>query len=88
MKTNKQGMIIAGDSLEEAKATAVQASINNPGKYVTLYSCFGAFLSIDDRLHVNAPADSFHNAYWLNGSEKLFTEAQVIQDQINTPTMS
>ena len=88
MQTNKQGMIIAGGNLIEARATALKVSKAYPGKYITLYSCFGAYVSISDRLNVNAPGDSFHHSYWLNGKEKPFTESQIIQDQIHTPTMS
>lgn len=81
-------MIPAGNTPAEARATALKLSRANPGMYVTIFSCFGAYCSIHKRLHVNAPTDSWGNSYWLNGKEKPFTEAQRIADQLATPTMS
>lgn len=81
-------MILAGTNAAEARATALKLSRANPGMYVTIFSCFGAYCQMDKRLHVNAPTDSWGNSYWLNGVEKPFTPAQRIADQLVTPTMS
>lgn len=72
----------------EARAFARLLSQNNPGKYVTLFTCFGIFAQVDKRLHVFAPTDSYGDSYWLNGVEKPFTSSQRIADQNATPTMS
>lgn len=81
-------MIAAGKTLDEARAFAKLLSFKNPGKYVTLYSCFGIFAKLSDRLHVHEPSDSIVNHYWLNGMVKPFTSAQGLADQLATPTMS
>ena len=70
-------MINAGNTVDEARIFAEKLSLDNPGKYVTLYACFGIFAEIKPRLHVYAPHDSrVTNTYWLNGSEYEFTESQ------------
>jgi hypothetical protein len=70
----------------EARAYARHLSTENPGKYVTLFTCFGIFATVADRLHVFAPTDSYGTSYWLNGKEKTFTSAQRLADQMATPT--
>lgn len=81
-------MIPAGKTLDEARAFAKLLSIKNPGKYITLYACFGIYAAIHDRLHIHGPSDSIVNHYWLNGLVKPYTKAQRIADQNATPTMS
>jgi|TARA_R100000093_G_C1874498_1_gene52314 hypothetical protein len=85
-------MISAGKTIPEAKDFAQRLSAENPGKYVTIYSCFGLFAEINDRLHINAPSGSgspFLNAgYWLNGKERPFTEKQRIADEKATPALT
>tara|TARA_S200002703_G_scaffold73110_1_gene63127 strand:+ start:59 stop:337 length:279 start_codon:yes stop_codon:yes gene_type:complete len=76
------------NTLPEAREAARQASIDNPGCYVHLFTAFGLGISIEKRLHVNAPGDAYGNTYWLNGNEKPFTEAQVIADQNATPALA
>lgn len=74
----------------KARAEAKEISRQHPGKYVTIRTCFGLFVSISDRLHVFAPSDA-HAAfkfYYLNGIEKPFSKAQTIRDQNLTPTMN
>ena len=80
-------MINAGKNEAEAKANALQASIDNKGQYVTLYSCFGIFMKISKSLHVFDPSDSLFGVYWLNGKEKPFTLAQQIKDEQSTPSI-
>lgn len=79
-------MIPAGNTLPEAKRIAQAYSKEHPESYVTLFACFGLYLSATKRLHVNAPADSIGDCYWKAGIEKPFTESQRIQDQLHTPT--
>ena len=81
-------MISAGSNETEARATALQTSIDNIGKYVTLYSCFGIFIKTSKSLHVFDPSDSLFGVYWLNGKEKSFTTAQKIRDEQSTPSMT
>ena len=81
-------MIFAGNTLKEGKAKAKQVSVEQAGKYVTLTACFGLFVTVSDRLHRFAPSDSVGGVYWLNGSEKGFTDAQIIRDQNETPTLA
>ena len=80
-------MIKAGKTKEEAIEFAKQASIQNPGCYVTLYACFGIFANIHKSLNVFAPSDSLFGVYWLNGKEKPFTKKQRIADQQATPSL-
>ena len=80
-------MRAAADTLEDSKVMAERVSRQNPGKYITLYSCFGLFIEVASRLSVHAPSDSVGGCYWLNGKEKRFTEAQRIADQQATPTL-
>lgn len=81
---------IHANTVAEAKECAKRCSIQNPGQYITITSCFGLFLNIAKRLHVFAPSDApaAFKCYWLNGVEKPFTTAQKINDQINTPQMA
>lgn len=81
-------MIFAGDTLEAAMTKAGQVSRDQPGKYVTLTACFGLFITISDRLHRFAPSDSVGGVYWVNGRKKEFTNAQIIRDQNETPTLA
>lgn len=81
-------MMNAGNTIDEGRAFALKLSLDNPGLYVTLFTCFGLFARTDKRLHVCAPTDSYGTSYWLNGKEKTFTENQIIADQLATPTMS
>lgn len=81
-------MIPAGTNATEARATALKLSRANPGMYVTIFSCFGAYCHMGKSLHVNAPTDSWGKSYWLNGVEKPFTSAQRLADDLATPTMS
>ena len=85
---NKYGMLHAGKTEAEAKAFAMQASIDHPKKYVTLYAQFGIFCSIKNRLHVFDPTDSLFGVYWLNGKEKPFTKKQKVACDRATPTMN
>jgi len=86
----EETMIEAGRNLEEAKRTAIRLSKENPGKYVTLFACFGLFAEIRSRLHVFAPSDSSRvcDCYWLNGTERRFTEKQWAADWEATPEVS
>lgn len=70
---------------DEARAYARHLSTENPGKYVTLFTCFGIFATVADRLHVFAPTDSWGGSYWLNGKEKPFSAAQKLADELATP---
>lgn len=85
-------MISAGKTIQEAKDFAQKLSAKNPSKYITLYSCFGLFAEINDRLHIHAPSDSgsplLNTGYWLKGKERPFTEKQSIADQNATPTLT
>ena len=78
----------AGKNEAEAKATALAASINNKGCYVTVYACFGLFMKVSKRLNTFDPSDSLFGVYWLNGKEKEFTTAQKTKDEQSTPCMS
>ena len=76
-------------TLTDAKKAARKLSINNPGKYVTLYACFGIFSQVSERLHVHSPSDSIHGTgYWLNGKEHSFTDKQHGADEKATPALS
>ena len=77
---------VPATTAEAARAYARHLSTENPGKYVTLFTCFGIFATVADRLHVFAPTDSWGDSYWLNGTEKPFTSAQRLADQMATPT--
>ena len=87
-----QKMISAGKTIQEAKDFAQKLSAKNPSKYITLYSCFGLFAEISDRLHIHTPSGSsnpfLNTGYWLNGKERPFTEKQRIADQNATPTLT
>ena len=74
-------------TLSTGRAAALQASLDNPGSYVHMWSAFGLGITISKRLHVNAPGDAYGDTYWLNGKEKPFTEAQIIADQLATPQL-
>jgi hypothetical protein len=78
----------AGKTEAEAKAFAMQASVENPDMYVTLYGCFGIFCSIKKRMNVFEPSDSIFGVYWLNGKQKPFTKKQKVADSMATPTMN
>ena len=80
-------MISAGKSEAEAKQFAKEYSLKNPGVYVTLFACFGIFLSTSKQLNVYEPSDSLFDVYWLNGKEKSFTTKQKIADERATPTL-
>tara|TARA_R110000764_G_scaffold34214_1_gene76425 strand:- start:266 stop:538 length:273 start_codon:yes stop_codon:yes gene_type:complete len=88
IKRRNNIMIIAGKNETEAKANALQASIDNKGHYITLYSCFGIFMKVSKSLHVFDPSDSLFGVYWLNGKEKPFTMSQKIRDEQSTPSMN
>lgn len=75
-------------SLKEAKKAAYSISTKHPHKYITIFSCFGLYLHTTDKMHVNEPSDSCYKSYWHNGKESPFTKAQIINDQIHTPTMA
>ena len=79
-------------TVDQAREYCRKLSLEHPGKYILLVSCFGAYAEIHTRLHVNAPCDAHgfvgERMYWLNGKGKLFTENQIIADQNATPTMS
>jgi hypothetical protein len=85
-------MISAGKTIPGARDFAQKLSAKNPGKYITIHSCFGLFAEINDRLHISAPSDSgspfLNTGYWLNGKERTFTEKQHIADQNATPTLT
>ena len=74
----------------EAKVELTALSLEMPGMYLTPVVCFGLFYSASKRLHVNAPTDEPPGWRWyvLNGKVKGFTEAQVIADELATPTLS
>jgi len=80
-------MIFAGKNEIEAKEKARKASIDNKGKYITLYACFGIYMQISKRFNIHDPSDSLFGAYWLNGKEKAFTDAQIIRDEQATPSL-
>mgnify|MGYP003152853588 CR=1 FL=1 len=71
----------------EARNEATQLSKSNPGKYVTVYACFGLFASLQNRLHRFSPSDSVFSWYVLNGQIKPFTNKQQITDQNSTPSL-
>lgn len=81
-------MIPAGKNETEAKQFAKEFSLENEGQYVTLFACFGLFLSHSKYLKVHAPSDSLFGVYWLNGIEKSFTTKQKIADEQSTPTLN
>ena len=70
----------------ELKLESIELSKDNPGKYITLSSCFGIFLSIKPRLNIFDPSDSCVSWYALNGSVKQFSNKQKIADYNATPT--
>ena len=74
-------------TLSTARAAAFQASLDNPGSYVHMWSAFGLGITVSKRLHVNAPGDAYGNTYWLNGHEKPFTNSQIIADQLAQPQL-
>tara|TARA_R110002051_G_scaffold260961_1_gene320863 strand:+ start:340 stop:582 length:243 start_codon:yes stop_codon:yes gene_type:complete len=74
-------------TLSTGRAAALQASLDNPGSYVHMWSAFGLGITVSKRLHVNAPGDAYGDTYWLNGKEKPFTEAQIIADELATPQL-
>ena len=76
-------MIFAGKNEIEAKQNARKASIDNKGKYITLYACFGIYMQISKRFNIHDPSDSLFNVYWLNA----FTDAQIIRDEQATPSL-
>lgn len=80
----------AGSTLSDAKRAALKQSKMHPGWYITVFSCFGLFLSFKNRLHVFDPTDSALGCDWYckGGKVKVFTTAQRIADDLATPTMS
>ena len=76
------------DTIKSAKLAASKISEEHPGMYVTVFACFGLYLSCHKRLNVFAPSDSYIKSYWLNGKEKPFTRKQKIANDLATPTMS
>ncbi len=72
----------------EAKIAAIDISKASSGKYVVLYSCFGLFRSLCNRLDVQAPTDSCYGWYVLNGTLRYFTDRQRAADFNATPAMS
>ena len=80
-------MISAGKNESDAKQFAKEFSLNNKEQYVTLFACFGLFLSHSKYLKVHSPSDSLFGVYWLNGIEKPFTTKQKIADEQSTPTL-
>lgn len=76
------------DTLADARRYAQTFSHAHHGVYVTLHACFGVLVTTSKRLNVHAPSDSCTTSYWLNGTEKAFTNAQQVADQNATPTMS
>ncbi|MBW2559685.1 MAG: hypothetical protein JRE40_02395 [Deltaproteobacteria bacterium] len=79
---------IQANSEAEAKKETIRISKENPRKYVFIVPCFGVYVSINFRLHVNAPCDCPFDWYVLNGKVKNFTDAQHGADQRATPAMS
>lgn len=77
-----------GTTLDQACEIAMQASIDNPGKYITLFACFGIELVMKPRLDTHDPTDSLGDFYWLNGKQKKFTNAQYAHDWNNTPQLN
>jgi hypothetical protein len=66
--------------IEQAETAAVEASVQNPNKYVTLFNCFGLEVEIKSRLALHAPSDCFGDFYWRNGKKRPFTKAQKDRD--------
>ena len=60
----------------ELDAVAQKHSIENPGLYVVLESCFGVMVFGLKRLSVTTPQLSIRPHYWLNGNKRPFTEKQ------------
>ena len=87
MASTTRSVEMKAQTFAQAKPEAIQISNANPGKYITIHSCFGALAGIHDRLHVFAPTDSCVDWYVLDGKVKKFTEAQQIADQNATPVM-
>ena len=81
-------LVEAGTTVESAEKFAVRTSLENPGKYVTLFAVFGLFIHIEKRMNVFTPSSSFGDHYWLNGKAKKFTDAQIGADERATPMMS
>jgi len=73
---------------QEAKTEILTLSKTNPNKYIYAYSSFGAFATVEKRLHIHAIYDSCFNWYVLNGKVKQFTTKQQIASENATPTMS
>jgi hypothetical protein len=72
----------------EAREFARDYSVNHPDEYVVLVNDFGACLMTARRLWAQAPSDSYTGTYFLNGSERPFTDAQRLADQRATPVLS
>jgi hypothetical protein len=86
MRTSRLGTRY--DTVKDARAAALKASQKNPKIYVTVFACFGLYLSCKNRLNVFDPTDNYIKSYWLNGKEKPFSEKQIIADQQAQPMMS
>lgn len=79
---------LAAKNETEARAECVKLSQEHPERYITPFTCFGLFVSIDKRLHVFAPTDAVFDWYVLNGRVKPFTSKQKIADTLATPLLS
>lgn len=80
---------LAAHNREDARIEMKRISKQHPGKYCVPCACFGIFLHVLGKLHVNAPSDTPIGLkfYYLNGVEKPFTEAQRIACQQATPAL-
>ena len=76
------------NKVSEAAKDALAMSKDNPKLYYTLYDCFGVFIASHKRLNIFAPDDTFYKAYFKNGKQVEFSEAQKIASQNATPYMS
>ena len=80
------------DTIDAARAAALEASRADGSRYFWIEDCFGWFIASGKRLPVQSPSDGTHwsgvtGTYWKNGKERRFTEKQRIADQNATPTL-
>ena len=72
---------------QDTREEAIKLSRQNPSRYIVVFSCFGLFASIKERLHTFEPSGSAFDWYVLNGKIRTFTDRQRIADQNATPDL-
>ena len=80
------------ETLSAARAHALATSMKFPHEYVAIINVFGWMVTRRTRLNTFAPSDYTHwsgqtGTCWIGGTEKAFSAAQRLQDQIHTPQM-